>query len=257
MARSAIYIDKGVSIYIRPGSPFWQLRISRYGSRARESLNTTDVEAAKAIARKRADELLSHAEGVVIPRNVTYKDLMTVYKEHAELRNTESTRKLNLDNMNRIVKFLRRRIRVRRELQYSDFNLAAINAYAKWRKSKGKSAATINRELGSLSTFFTQCKKAKLIRGNPAADFDLKGQTEGGPFKLWYDPNSLRPLKLVVDRYGDTMTKTYQEFSVGEPIADDEFTFPPRQRGGNTGHIHLHSGVPRTRQGPQSARGLG
>src|SRR5579859_137085 len=97
LARSAIYIDKGVSIYIRPGSPFWQLRISRYGSRARESLNTTDVEAAKAIARKRADELLSHAEGVVIPRNVTYKDLMTVYKEHAELRNTESTRKLNLD----------------------------------------------------------------------------------------------------------------------------------------------------------------
>src|SRR5579863_1749413 len=87
--RSAIHIDKGVSIYLRPGSPFWQLRISRYGDRRRESLNTKDVEAAKAIARRRADEVLSHAEGVVIPRNVTYADMLKVYKEHAELRNKE------------------------------------------------------------------------------------------------------------------------------------------------------------------------
>jgi outer membrane lipoprotein-sorting protein len=58
--------------------------------------------------------------------------------------------------------------------------------------------------------------------------YRLKGDTERGQYKLWYDPKSLRPLKLVVqngDR--DTTIETYNEFSIGQPIADDEFTFPP------------------------------
>ena len=50
---SAMSIDQGVSICIRPGSPFWQVRIPRFGHRTRECVNTDDVEAAKAISRKR------------------------------------------------------------------------------------------------------------------------------------------------------------------------------------------------------------
>jgi integrase len=169
---TVIYINKGVSIYLRPGSPCWQLRISRYGHRTRESLNTDDLEAAKAIAHRRADQLHSQAEGVVIPRNVSYADLLVAYKEHAELRNTPATRKLNYDNLERIVRFLKKRLGGSRELLFSDFNLAAITAYATARRKDDIKPATINREIGTLSAFFTAGKKAKLIRGNPVADFD-------------------------------------------------------------------------------------
>lgn len=171
-ARKPIYIDKGVKIFLRPNSPYWQIQIWRGGVRKLASLGTSDVEHAKVIARQRADDALSKKEGVILDRDVTYDRMFENYKRHAMLRNAPTTRELNFRNLLHIVGFMRKRIGSGRPLKLEDFTFEALEDYATWRKKQGRKVDTINREYGSLSSLFGRAKKSELIRANPMRNFD-------------------------------------------------------------------------------------
>jgi integrase len=166
-------IDKGISIYLPENTKNWHIQINVRGwKRIRRSLNTHDIETARAQARHESDRLHTQSTGVVIPRDVPYERMIEAYREHAEARNEPGSRKLNYENLARVAAWIRKRTGVERPLRFSDFNPETLEAYMFARRKEGIAPETINRERGTLSSFFTRAKKRHLIRFNPAQQVD-------------------------------------------------------------------------------------
>lgn len=166
-------IDKGISIFKPANSEIWHIDINLPGrKRTRPSLNTYDLDTAREQAKQRAHEIHTRMSGVVIPRDVPYDQLFEVYQQHAEARNEEGSRELNYANLERIGSWIIQRDGLNRKLRFSDFNPDTIEAYMLARKKEGIAPETINRERGTLSSFFTRAKKRNLIRFNPVQQVD-------------------------------------------------------------------------------------
>jgi integrase len=168
----SIRIEKGIRIFRRRDSLVWQFEVRLPGrERRRYSLDLLDENEALAVARKRAEEIHEGRTGVAKPKDATYEEMLEAYKKHAELRNEPGTRELNYANLERIAEWLRTHLGVRR-LQGTDFTADLIERYLQYRRKQGRSADTVNRERGTLSSFFERCRKKGIVRANPLAQVD-------------------------------------------------------------------------------------
>ncbi len=164
---ASISIGAGVSLYQRPESDYWVLRVSQGGRKVRTTLRTRSMQQALIIAHQRAEEVLSQVHGVPIANDPHFEGLLKQYREHIELRNRPQTKRLNLDNIARLTTFIRGRLAKPRALRLSDFNPETLETYMKVRLAAGISPATINRERTTWKTLFRRAARRRLIRASP------------------------------------------------------------------------------------------
>ncbi len=111
--------------------------------------------------RARMDSLGSrHSKAVAID------DLLQHYRRHAELRNTPRTLELNLSILRRFISFARRRTGLR-IVPISKVTPALIEEFSLARKRSGRTAWTVNRELGALSVYFACAVRMGAVANNP------------------------------------------------------------------------------------------
>lgn len=161
-----IPVDKGVLLFQRREGGCWYLQVFQGGLRLRKSLQTRDRNTALMIARQRAEELLTVKSGVIVMRDPLIDDLMEGYRKHIDLRNQPSTRRLNMDNLERIFAYVRGKTE-EDVLKVSHFTPDVLEAYMRQRHEDGLVPATINRERSSLHSFFRRAARRRLIRLNP------------------------------------------------------------------------------------------
>lgn len=164
---ASVPVDKGISIFQRPGSQTWFLRISRGGKKTRESLHTRRQDLALMIAQRRAEEVLSQRHGVPLARDPLIQDLLKQYKVHIAMRNRPASQRINLDNLKRVMAYIRKLIRQSRPLRVSDFHPEVLESYMRERLQKGISPATINRERSTWASFFGRAARRGILRFNP------------------------------------------------------------------------------------------
>lgn len=171
MRSAAVYpsipVERGVYIYKRPGRSSWSISITRRGSRVRYSLETQDQASALAIARRRADELLSFKHGMPLAREASIDDLLHHFRRHQELRARPKTQRTNLDNLARVGDFVRATLGITRPLRSSDFSPEIIERYMKHRLDSGLAVATVNRDWQTLRSFFGLATLRRLVPQNP------------------------------------------------------------------------------------------
>jgi integrase len=162
-----IPVDKGVHLYRRTNSRCWYISISNGGRRIAHSLHTRDRDQALLIAHQRADELLSLKNQVILARDPLIERIRVDYKRRVDLRNTPSSRRLALDNLERICTFIQQRSAPGRPLRLSDFSPDTLDAYMQQRRAAGIKPSTINRERSTWNSFFRFAARRRLIRMNP------------------------------------------------------------------------------------------
>lgn len=162
-----IPIDRGIFLFQRSGAPWWHLSVQRGGKRVKYALHTRNRTHALMIARQRAEELIGATNQVILAQDPLLEQLIPQYKRHIELRNVSSTRRLNLDNLDRICQFIRARLAKDRPLRLSDFSPDTIEEYMKERISAGIAAPTVNRDRSTLYTLFRRAARRRMIRLNP------------------------------------------------------------------------------------------
>lgn len=166
--RLTIPIDRGVFLYRRSQvSPWWHLSVHRAGKRVKYALHTRNRTHALAIARHRAEELIGATNQVILSRDPLLECLIPQYKRHIELRNVPSTRRLNLDNLDRVCRFIRSRLPSDRPIRLSDFTPDTIEDYMKARLAAGIAVPTVNRDRSTLYTLFRRAVRRRMIRVNP------------------------------------------------------------------------------------------
>lgn len=165
--RTSIPVDKGVILFRRSDSPCWYICIHRGGRRTVQSLHTRDKHHGLLIARQRAEELLSLRNQVIVSRDPLVDDMVTDFNRHLALRTTPGNQRLSVDNLTRVLTFIRERVGRHRLLRLSDFSPEALETYMEQRKAAGISAGTINRERGTLHALFRRAARRRLIRSNP------------------------------------------------------------------------------------------
>jgi integrase len=160
-------VGAGITLFRKSNSPYWYINESRGGRRVRASLRTRILKQALVIAHQRAEEALSQIHGVPVANDPPFEPVVKLYKEHIELRNRPSTRRLNLDNLARLVKYVRSGVGSPRPLRLSDFNPETLEKYMKSRLERGLSPTTINRERTTWKTMFRRAARRRLIRASP------------------------------------------------------------------------------------------
>lgn len=162
-----IPVDRGIFLFRRSGAPWWHLSIYRCGRRTKYALRTRNRSHALMIARQRAEELIGATNQVILSRDPLLESILPQYKQHIELRNVPSTRRLNLDNLDRVCQFIRSRLGKDRPLRLSDFSPDTIEEYMKARLSAGIAGPTVNRDRSTLYTLFRRAARRRMIRLNP------------------------------------------------------------------------------------------
>jgi integrase len=164
---AAVHIGVGVSLFRKANSPYWYVNESRFGRRVRSSLRTRSIKQALIIAHQRAEDALSQIHGVPIACDPLFESVMKLYRSHLELRNRPNTRRLNLDNVNRLTQYIRGRLPKPRPLRLSDFSPQTLEAYMKERLAAGISPGTINRERTTWKSLFRRAVRRRVIRASP------------------------------------------------------------------------------------------
>jgi hypothetical protein len=162
-----IPVDRGVFLFQRSGAPWWHLSVQRRGLRKKYALHTRDRNHALTIARQRAEELVGTSNQVILSQDPLLETLLPQYKRHIELRNVPATKRLNLDNLDRVCQFIRSRLQKDRPLRLSDFSADTIEEYMKARISAGIAPPTVNRDRSTLFTLFRRAARRRMIRLNP------------------------------------------------------------------------------------------
>ncbi len=165
-------IDRGIFLFRRNGKPWWHLSVQRGRKRQKYALHTRNLNYALTIARQRAEDLVGAANQVILSRDPLLEHVMPQYERHIELRNVPATRRLNLDNLDRIIRFIRSRLRCDRALRLSDFSPDVIEDYMKARLASGIAAPTVNRDRSTLYTLFRRAVRRRMIRVNPIEAVD-------------------------------------------------------------------------------------
>ncbi|MBI4565941.1 MAG: tyrosine-type recombinase/integrase [Planctomycetes bacterium] len=163
-----VHIDKGAAIYRLNGCPVWKLDLNIPGRpRRRISLRTTAKENALLVARHLVQEVLAESWSISLPRDIAFDDLLKIYEGHAKARNTERTVEVNLQILRRFKQFAAEKIGDGRKFLLSHSTPDLLESYVQARKAEGLNAWTINRHLGTLSTFFNFARRSGFLRSNP------------------------------------------------------------------------------------------
>jgi len=160
-------IDRSAFLCKRADSRVWYLDLTEAGHRSRLSLHTTLKDHALSIARRLTDEARARQWGIPLLRASPFREALDEYRAHAAIRNTPRTVELNLSNLERFRAFLLDTVTAGREPRLSEISPDRIESYVARRKQEGLSHTTINRDLGTLSTFFNFAVERGRARANP------------------------------------------------------------------------------------------
>jgi integrase len=164
---SRVHVDKGVTLYKPCGCPIWHVDLKARGQRSRFSLRTTSKDHALTLARQIAQETLSDSWGVAIPRDVLFDEFLETYKTQAKIRNAKRTVDLNVAALNTFKQYLQEQFPHKPVFHLSDITPQVLEGFQQYRIANGASPWTVNRNLGTLSTFLGLALRQNCIRYNP------------------------------------------------------------------------------------------